>query len=159
VENARLYEEARGKAALDERQKLARELHDSVSQAPFAIELNASVADELVATAPERASGLVNDVVRLAELGLTEVRGLIFELRPESLEQEGLVGALEEQAAAVQARHGIRVRLDLAREPAVPMPTKEALYRMPRRRYTTRPRTPRPAPWTWRWRWVRRRWL
>ena len=130
IENARLYEEARGKAALEERQRLARELHDSVSQALYGIALNASAADELFATAPERARGLLGDVLRLAEAGLAEMRALIFELRPESLEQEGLVGALEKQAAALQARHGLQVHLAASGEPELPQPAKEALYRV-----------------------------
>ena len=130
IENARLYEETRGKAALEERQKLARELHDSVSQALYGIALNAAATKELFHLAPERAFGLVDDVLRLAEAGLAEMRALIFELRPESLEQEGLVGALEKQAAALQARHGLEVRFEVHGEPDLPAPTKEALYRV-----------------------------
>jgi signal transduction histidine kinase len=130
IDNARLYEQARGKAALEERQRLARELHDSVSQALYGIALNASSAEELFDAAPERARGLLADVLRLAEAGLTEMRALIFELRPESLEQEGLVGALQKQAASVQARHGLQVELDVAHEPELPAATKEALYRV-----------------------------
>jgi signal transduction histidine kinase len=130
IENARLYEAARDRAALAERQRLARELHDSVSQALYGIALNASAAAELFDAGPERARGLVQDVLHLAETGLAEMRALIFELRPESLEQEGLVGALEKQVAAVQARHGLQVRLSLGSEPDLPAPTKEALYRV-----------------------------
>jgi signal transduction histidine kinase len=58
------------------------------------------------------------------------MRALIFELRPESLEKEGLVAALEKQAAAVQARHGIRVEAELVREPEASLEVKEALYRV-----------------------------
>src|SRR4029077_1608196 len=58
IENARLYEEVRGKAALEERQRLARELHDSVSQALFGIALNASTADELLKIRPPEVPGL-----------------------------------------------------------------------------------------------------
>jgi signal transduction histidine kinase len=130
IENARLYEETRGKAALEERQRLARELHDSVSQQLYGIALNASTAEELFDSAPERARGLLGDVLRLAEAGLAEMRALIFELRPESLEQEGLIGALEKQAAAVRARHGLEVRLSAESEPDVPQSTKEVLYRV-----------------------------
>ena len=130
IENARLYEETRGKAALEERQRLARELHDSVSQALYGIALNASAADELFEVAPERARGLLGDVLRLADAGLAEMRALIFELRPESLEHEGLVGALEKHAAAVRARHGLDVRLAVAGEPELAPRTKEALYRV-----------------------------
>jgi signal transduction histidine kinase/PAS domain-containing protein len=130
IENARLYEETRAKAALEERQRLARELHDSVSQALYGIALNASAATELFDAGPERARGLLGDVLRLAEAGLAEMRALIFELRPESLDQEGLVGALEKQVAAVQARHGLEVHLAAAGEPALAPAAKEALYRV-----------------------------
>jgi signal transduction histidine kinase len=130
IENARLYEDARGKAALEERQRLARELHDSVSQALYGIALNASAAEELFDSSPDRTRTLLSDVLKLADAGLAEMRALIFELRPESLEQEGLVGALEKQAASVQARHGLQVRLSVGQEPELPVPTKEALYRV-----------------------------
>jgi PAS domain S-box-containing protein len=69
-------------------------------------------------------------VATLAEAGMTEMRALIFELRPESLEKEGLVAALEKQAAAVQARHGIRVEAVLGREPEASLEVKETLYRI-----------------------------
>jgi signal transduction histidine kinase len=58
------------------------------------------------------------------------MRALIFELRPESLEAEGLVTALTKQTAALRARHEIEVELTLCDEPDVPLPTKEALYRI-----------------------------
>jgi signal transduction histidine kinase len=130
IENARLYDEVRGKAALEERQRLARELHDSVSQALFGIALNASTASELFETRPAEVPGLLKDVLGLAEAALAELQALIFELRPESLEREGLVGALEKQTAAVQARHGLQVRLEVDGEPDLPQPAKEALYRV-----------------------------
>jgi signal transduction histidine kinase len=61
---------------------------------------------------------------------MTEMRALIFELRPESLEEEGLVAALEKQATAVQARHGIRVETTFGEEPDTPLEAKESLYRL-----------------------------
>ena len=130
IENARLYEEARGKAALEERQRLARELHDSVSQALYGIALNASAAEELFDVAPDRTRSLLGDVLHLADAAMAEMRSLIFELRPESLAQEGLVGAIEKQAAALEARHGLQVRVAMTTEPELPLPMKEALYRV-----------------------------
>ena len=130
IENARLYEAARGMAALEERQRLARELHDSVSQALYAIGLNTAAARQERAADSERRDRLLGDVIGLAEAGLTEMRALIFELRPESLEQEGLVGALKKQAAAVQARHRLVVNTSLSPEPEAPLATKEVLYRV-----------------------------
>ena len=58
------------------------------------------------------------------------MRALIFELRPESLESEGVVAALEKQAAALEARHRISVEADLCDEPQAPLEAKEALYRI-----------------------------
>jgi PAS domain S-box-containing protein len=130
VENARLFSEARGKAALEERQRLARELHDSVSQALYGIALGVETARELLPDDPERAAEPLDYATTLAQAGMTEMRALIFELRPESLEKEGLVAALEKQAAAVQARHGIRVEAELDREPEASLEVKEALYRV-----------------------------
>jgi signal transduction histidine kinase len=130
LENARLYEEAQGKAVLEERQRLARELHDSVSQVLYSIALNAASAVALRARDPERAAALEHDVHELAGVGLAEMRALIFELRPESLEQEGLVSALHKQAEAVRARHGVVVHTNMGDEPAVPLAVKEALYRI-----------------------------
>jgi PAS domain S-box-containing protein len=130
IENARLYEAARGIAALEERQRLARELHDSVSQALYAIGLMSAAARQERAADSARRDRLLGDVLGLAEGGLAEMRALIFELRPESLEEEGLVGALNKQAAAIQARHKLVVNTRLSAEPVAPLSTKEVLYRV-----------------------------
>jgi signal transduction histidine kinase len=130
VENARLYGEAQGKAALEERQRLARELHDSVSQALFGIALGASAARRRLDIDPPRVAESLDYVLSLADAALTEMRALIFELRPETLEKDGLVVALERHAAATQARHEIAVETALGEEPDVPLATKEALYRV-----------------------------
>jgi signal transduction histidine kinase len=69
-------------------------------------------------------------VLQLAEAGLTEMRALIFELRPESLETEGLVVALEKQVAATRARYGLTVDAEFCAEPDIPIELKEAAYRI-----------------------------
>jgi signal transduction histidine kinase len=131
IENARLYEAVRTAAALEERQRLARELHDSVSQALYAIALNTTAAQESFRdTNRPRTARLLREVRRLARAGLAEMRALIFELRPESLQEEGLTGALGKQAAAAQARYGLRVKLAMCPEPAAPLPVKEMMYRI-----------------------------
>jgi signal transduction histidine kinase len=96
VENGRLFSAAQGAAALQERQRLSRELHDSVSQALYGIALGSRTARTLLDRGdPSRAVEPVEYVLSLAEAGLSEMRALIFELRPEALEKEGLVSALE----------------------------------------------------------------
>ena len=130
IENARLYEQAQALAALEERQRLARELHDSVSQALYGISLGAHTARTMLDRDPAQVAGPLDYVLELADAGLAEMRALIFELRPESLETEGLVSALTKQAAAVQARHGMVVSLDLCDEPVLPLQVKQELYRI-----------------------------
>jgi len=130
VENARLYERARGLAALEERQKLARELHDSVSQALFGIGLGARTARALLDRDPSKVADPLDYVVSLAEAALTEMRALIFELRPDALQQDGLVGILDKQAAALAARHKLNIETDLGSEPDATLEVKEALYRI-----------------------------
>ncbi|HEY1012404.1 MAG TPA: histidine kinase [Herpetosiphonaceae bacterium] len=130
IENAKLFEQAQGLAALVERQRLARELHDSVSQALYGIALGARTARTLLDRSPARAIEPVEYVLSLAEAGLAEMRALIFELRPESLEAEGLVAALSKQADSLRARHQIQVDTDFCAEPALSLAAKEALYRV-----------------------------
>ena len=130
IENARLFDRAQLAASLEERQRLARELHDSVSQALYGIALGTRTARALVEREPARAIEPLDYVGTLAEAGLAELRALIFELRPESLAAEGIVAALEKQFAAMRARHGIEVEADLCLEPDLRLDYKEVLYRV-----------------------------
>jgi PAS domain S-box-containing protein len=130
IQNAELYARSQQAASLEERQRLARELHDSVSQALYGIALGARTARTLLDRDPAQAVEPVDYVLSLAEAGLAEMRSLIFELRPESLEIEGLVAALDKQVAATAARHRIEVTSDLGEEPALSLPEKEIFYRI-----------------------------
>jgi signal transduction histidine kinase len=131
IENARLYHTSRSVAALQERQRLARELHDSVSQVLYAIALSAAGAeDSQRKRSTERTTQLVKQMRQLARAGLAEMRALIFELREESLAEEGLVAAITKQSAAIEARHELKTCLKLDGEPDVPLAAKEALYRI-----------------------------
>jgi signal transduction histidine kinase len=130
IQNADLYARAQQAASLEERQRLARELHDSVSQALYGIALGARTARTQLDRDPAKAAEPMDYVLSLAEAGLAEMRALIFELRPESLATEGLVAALEKQVAAVRSRHGLSVSARLCREPEVALEVKEAIYRI-----------------------------
>lgn len=131
IENARLYRRASAAAALEERQRLARELHDSVSQALYGIALGARTARRRIGDeGPANVIEPLDYVLSLAEAGLTEMRALIFELRPESIATEGLVAAIGRQVAATQARYGVKVTATLADEPDISLDVKEALYRI-----------------------------
>lgn len=130
IDNARLYGRSKRLAVLEERQRIARELHDSVSQALYGIGLGARTARALLDRDPSQAVEPVEYVLSLAEAGLAEMRALIFELRPDALAQEGLVSALGKRAAALHSRYGIDVETDLGQEPQLSLEAKEALYRV-----------------------------
>lgn len=130
MENARLYARAQQVAALEERARLARELHDSVSQALYGIALGARTARTLLDRDARMIREPLDYVLSLAEAGLTEMRSLIFALRPESLATEGLVVALGHQAATLRTRYELRVDADLGSEPVASYEAKEALYRI-----------------------------
>ena len=136
IENARLYSQVSDLASYEERQRLARELHDSVSQVLYGVQLGAQTARELLnqdSSESDLKTTLVDPleyVLSLAEAGLAEMRSLIFELRPEALQSEGLVNALTRQATALRARHHLQVETHLCAEPALKFEVKEALYRI-----------------------------
>lgn len=117
------------KAVQDERQRLSRELHDSVSQALYGIGLGARTALAQLEQSPRELEGPLRYVLSLAESGLAEMRALVHELRPEMLESEGLGAALAHQARAQAARYGLEVRLALE-EPALSLTHKHGLYRI-----------------------------
>jgi signal transduction histidine kinase len=135
VENMRLYAESRDLAALEERARLARELHDSVTQALFSMTLHTRAAEMALAQEgvdPEgpvcRSISQLHDLTRGA---LAEMRALIFELRPGALQEEGLVEAVRKHVAAVSAREGVNITVE-APEERVPLkaPVEEHLYRV-----------------------------
>jgi signal transduction histidine kinase len=92
--------------------------------------LGTDAARTLVDRDPDRVTEPLEYVLSLAKAGLAEMRALIFELRPESLATEGLIAALEKQAALVQARHELAVHVTLCDEPDASLEVKEAVYRV-----------------------------
>jgi signal transduction histidine kinase len=129
-ENTRLTEQAQELAVLQERGRLARELHDSVSQTLYGMALGTRTARTLLHHDPDKLVALLDNIYSQAERGLTEMRTLIFELRPEELVTEGLVIAIKKQVAAVETRYGLQIVTELGKEPALSFIAKEALYRI-----------------------------
>ncbi|MBV9230079.1 MAG: PAS domain-containing protein [Chloroflexi bacterium] len=123
-----LYERAQALAVVRERQRLARELHDSVSQALYSISLCAHSAREELKSDPSQAIAPIEHVSRFAEMGLAEMQTLLFDLRPESLETEGLVAALMKQVVVLRTCYNLTVEVSLSSEPAISVEKKHALY-------------------------------
>jgi signal transduction histidine kinase len=108
IENARLHERARQAAVLEERERLARELHDSVTQSLYAVSLHAEAAGRALADG-ETAPAVTNlaDIRETTQEALAEMRLLLFELRPPLLQERGLAAALQTRLRAVEARAGL----------------------------------------------------
>jgi signal transduction histidine kinase len=131
IDNARLYEQAQRLAVVEERQRLARELHDSVTQALYGVTLYAEatarqLASEQVALAMQH----LRELRETAQEALREMRLLIFELRPSVLESEGLVTALRTRLEAVEERAGLGAELRVEGEAPLPAGVEEGLYRI-----------------------------
>ena len=106
LHNTRLYGQAQQAAALEERHRLARDLHDSVTQSLFSMSLLAQAIPPLFAINPQEATNSLGELQRLSKEALAEMRALLFQLRPVALEEDGLVEALTKQVALLQRRDG-----------------------------------------------------
>jgi signal transduction histidine kinase len=96
----------------------------------YGIGLGARTAQHYLNVDPAQVREPLAYVVSLAEAGLAEMRALIFDLRMEGLDTEGLIAALERQAQSIQSRHGIQVQALYAGEPDLPLASKQEVYRI-----------------------------
>ncbi len=125
-----LRQSAAERAAEWERANLARELHDSVTQALFSMTLTTRSIEMLLQRDPDAAARKLMELRELQRDALAEMRALIFELRPASLETDGLAQALRTHAAAVQGRTGLPVRVEADHIERLPLDLENALYRI-----------------------------
>jgi len=131
LENARLYEQARQLAILEERQRLGRELHDSVTQSLYGINLYAeAAAGQLAIGQSDLLRQSLKDIQMTAQESLADMRLLIYELRPPVLEQEGLVRAIQNRLYSVENRAGLKFSVTSNLEGRLPPATEEGLYKI-----------------------------
>ncbi len=122
---------AHDQAILEERQRLARDLHDSVTQSLYGITLYAEAASRTLALGDlNTVAGQLHELQDTAQEALQEMRLLIFELRPPVLEQEGLVAALRGRLEAVEGRSRLDTELNVSGEIRVSPLVEQALYRI-----------------------------
>jgi len=131
LENARLYEQARHMAILEERQRLGRELHDSVTQSLYGINLYAeAAAGQMSIGQTDQVRQHLMDIQKTAQESLAEMRLLIYELRPPVLEREGLVAALQIRLYSVENRAGLKHSIKSNLAERLPPIMEEGLYRI-----------------------------
>jgi signal transduction histidine kinase len=131
VENAHLYEQAQQLAVMKERGRLARDLHDSVTQALYGATLySEAAARQLSSGDRDLAVAHLREIRSTTEEALREMRLLIFELRPPILSQEGLSSALQARLDAVEGRVGLETRFLGDGVGRLSPQVEEALYRI-----------------------------
>lgn len=132
IENARLYDQSLGLAILEERTRLARELHDSVTQSLYSLVLlseswRRQLNTDVAGAQPEM---YLRRIGEIAQQALKEMRLLIHELRPPTLDQESLVDALRKRFDAVENHVGIEGRVVMDDLFDLPSGIAEGLYRI-----------------------------
>jgi signal transduction histidine kinase/ligand-binding sensor domain-containing protein len=131
IENAQLYEQAQELAVVQERQRLARDLHDAVTQTLFSASLIAEVLPRIWERNPDEGRRRLEEVRQLTRGALAEMRTLLLELRPAALAEAGLGDLLRQLAEAVTGRARVPVAVEVRGECSHMMPdVKVALYRI-----------------------------
>ena len=130
IENARLYERSRELSTVEERKRLARELHDSVTQTLFSIGLTAEAAAELVGSDPAGARAKLGRLQELTRAAMQEMRSLIFELRPAELETDGLASALRKHVDVLRRLHRQEIELDVDGERRLSPDVERGIFRI-----------------------------
>jgi PAS domain S-box-containing protein len=130
VENARLFIEAQDKAVLEERTRLAHDLHDSATQTVFSLGMLAQAAQALHEQRSEKLDATLGRMATLAQQALGEMRALLFELRPDAQLEQGLDAALARLAATFQLRTGMTVGYSGGELPRLGAATEMAVFRI-----------------------------
>lgn len=129
VESARLRKQAKKTAIMEERSRLARDLHDSVTQLLYSATLIAAAGGESYRSGNSAQAGkCLVELGEIAQQALKEMRLLIFELRPPSLKRVGLIATLQERLDSVEGRANISTQLLVDELPALTEKAQEALY-------------------------------
>ena len=131
IENARLREKAERQAIVEERAWLARELHDSVTQAIYSVTLYAEAARlALSANKQDVATENLRELQAMAREALFDIRLLIFELHPPILENQGLAAALRIRLSAVENRAGLQTEIHVDGSRRLLLSIEEEMYRI-----------------------------
>jgi len=130
IENSILWEQSRETVAIEERNRLARNLHDSVSQLLYSLTLMAGTTKKMLERDPDL-DAVKKSVERFgdtAHQALKEMRLLLYELRPAVLDSEGLVSALKHRIGTVEERLGVKVDIQAKGLLDLPSDMEDALY-------------------------------
>jgi signal transduction histidine kinase len=128
--NAQLYEQAQTLATLQERQRLAQNLHDAVNQSLFSASLIAEVLPRVWERNPDEGRQSLEDLRRLTRGAIAEMRGLLVELQPMVITDSDLGDLLRQLGDAFTGRTNIPIALTIAGKGMLPTDVQVALYRL-----------------------------
>jgi len=114
IENARLHEQVQRLAIVEERERIGRDLHDGIIQSIYAVGLSLEDVPDLMVDEPDLARARVERAIDSLDQSIRDIRNFIFGLRPELLEQAGLVGGLAALADEFRVNSMVDVELDTA---------------------------------------------
>jgi signal transduction histidine kinase len=117
-------------AVLQERNRLARNLHDSVTQTIFSMRLTAEAAKMLLEQNPAKVAAELEKLQTLAKSALAEMRSLVFEMRPTAVSELGLVPALRHHVMTLERQNGLAVDLQVSGEPHLSDLEAQRLFRI-----------------------------
>ena len=130
MENARLSERSRELSIVEERNRLARDLHDSLVQKLFGVVLAAKSASTMLERDGAEARAQVERLGELAQEAISELRSLVFQLRPAAIETEGLAEALRKHVEVLRRVHGITLALELTGTPRLRPGVDDEVFRI-----------------------------
>ncbi|MBO8164625.1 MAG: sensor histidine kinase [Brevibacillus sp.] len=128
--NAALGEQVRQAAVLEERQRLARELHDAVSQQLFAIAMSMAAIKRMIDTNPLRAAQQIELVEEMAAAAQAEMRALLLHLRPATLQDKSLREAVVELLEELKQKHPLDIAWEIEEMPELPSGIEDHLFRI-----------------------------
>jgi NarL family two-component system sensor histidine kinase LiaS len=117
-------------ARMEERNRLARDLHDTVKQQTYAARMQLTAARNLLGSDPTAVAGHIDTALQLNRETQQELKLIIDELRPAALEGKGLAQALKEYAERWQKHTGIQVKTTISGERSLPLDVEQVLYRV-----------------------------
>jgi signal transduction histidine kinase len=130
IEAAGMFEDSRSLAMSEERERLARELHDALNQSLFSLTLTARAAARHIATDPDRAAEELNEIAVLSRQAMTELRAVVDGLRTPDLERDGLVPAIRSLADLLSRVHHIEIEVVADEEPGLEGRAEHEVFRI-----------------------------
>jgi signal transduction histidine kinase len=130
IESAAMFEDSRTLALAEERERMARELHDALNQSLFSLSLTARAASRHLATDPERTAEELGEISHLSRQAMTELRAVVDGLRTPDVDRDGLVPAIRSLAQLMSRVHHIEVEVVAEGDPGLEGRAEHEVFRI-----------------------------